>query len=38
MPGTYRFLVTDFIHGPGSFATGNRPASLTQSYTFKIIE
>jgi hypothetical protein len=38
MPGTYRFLVNDFIRGPGSIATGNRPAALTQSYTFKIIE
>jgi hypothetical protein len=38
MPGTYQFLVTDFIRGPGSFATGNRPAALTQSYTFEIIE
>jgi hypothetical protein len=38
MPGTYQFLVTDFIRGPGSFATGNRPAWLTQSYRFEIIE
>jgi hypothetical protein len=37
-PGIYKVLVNDFIRGPGSFATGNRPASLAQSYTFKIIE
>lgn len=38
MPGTYVFLVTDFINGPGSLTIGNRPAALSQSYTFKIIE
>ena len=38
LAGPYLISVSDFEAGPGSFSVGKKPAALSQSYTFEVIE